>query len=93
MTEPTTAETVIDPKYIGNDSYSKPKKEYLDRLAKMNNEELLDATEKMIWLSAYATNNRRSDYHWQCDACYDECKRRTDEPDLYDRAWKQAAGS
>lgn len=42
---------------------------------------------EMIWLSAYASNNPRSDYHWQCDACYDECKKRGKE-DIYNRAHK-----
>ena len=31
----------------------------------------IEETERMIWLSAFANNNPRSDYHWRCDACYD----------------------
>jgi len=63
-------------KYKGNDNYGHPKQGYLDELANMDNEQLREACNQMIWLSAYANNNPRSDYHWQCDACYDECVRR-----------------
>ena len=44
-----------------------------------------------MWLSAYAANNPRSDYHWQCDACYDEAIRRGDEG-LYISGWEKAKG-
>jgi len=63
-------------KYEGNDNYGKPKQEYLNKLSVMNDKELREACDQMIWLSAYANNNPRSDYHWQCDACYDECAKR-----------------
>lgn len=63
-------------KYEGNDNYDNPKSIYLDKLGIMDDRELRDACSQMIWLSAYANNNPRSDYHWQCDACYDECERR-----------------
>jgi len=59
--------------FIGNDNYGKPKQDYLDKLAKMDDKQLREACKQMIWLSAYANNNPRSDYHWQCDACYGEC--------------------
>lgn len=42
-----------------------------------------------IWLSAYANNNPRSDYHWQADACYDEAARRG-KPELYVQAYEKA---
>ena len=63
-------------KYQGKDNGGYPKQDYLDRLAKMGDEKLRFACNQMIWLSAYANNNPRSDYHWQCDACYDECHKR-----------------
>ena len=53
----------------GNDNYSKPRQNYADRISAMTDEELLKETESTIWLSAYANNNPRSDYHWQADAC------------------------
>jgi len=65
--------------YEGNDNYGKPKSEYLDKLKAMDDKELREACDQMIFLSAYANNNPRSDYHWQCDACYDECSRRGKE--------------
>lgn len=77
-------------KYEGNDNYGKPKSDYLIKIANMDNEGLLKETEQMIWLSAYANNNSRSDYHWQCDACYDEWVKR-DDVKSYERAWKRAA--
>ena len=58
--------------YEGNDNYGKPKTDYIDGLRAMDDMLLREACEQMIWLSAYANNNPRSDYHWQCDACYDE---------------------
>jgi len=74
-------------KYDGKDNYGKPKSEYLDKLVAMDDKELRDACEQMIWLSAYANNNPRSDYHWQCDACYDECHNRNKDY-IYERAHK-----
>jgi len=66
----------LDTKYQGNDNYGKPKQTYLDKLASIDDAQLREACNQMIWLSAYANNNPRSDYHWQCDACYDECLKR-----------------
>jgi hypothetical protein len=73
----------------GNDG--KPRQEFADRLAAADEAGFLKIAEDRIWLSAYAANNRRSDYHWQADACYDEAQRRS-RPDLYKRAWEQASG-
>ena len=66
-------------KYAGKDNYGNPKQAYLDKLANMDDKQLREACNQMIWLSAYANNNPRSDYHWKCDACYDECQRRHTE--------------
>lgn len=78
--------------YKGKDNYGNLKSEYLDKLSKMNEEDLFDATRQKIWLSAYANNNSRSDYHWQADACYDEWKNRG-KLEKYNEAWKKASNS
>ena len=77
-------------KYAGKDNYGKPKSEYIDNVSKMTDEELLKETESKIWLSAYADNNPRSDYHWHCDYCYDECQKRN-KPEIYSKAYKMAS--
>ena len=77
-------------KYSGNGNHGKPRSEYLDKLGAMDDKQLRDACEEMIWLSAYASNNLRSDYHWQCDACYDECHNR-DKAYIYDHAHKHVS--
>lgn len=63
-------------KYDGFDNYGKPKQDYLDRLAGIDDKELERECDKYIWLSAYASNNPHSDFHWMCDACYDETVKR-----------------
>lgn len=75
----------------GLDNYGKPRQKFADKLAAASADEYLKIAEQSIWLSAYASNNPRSDYHWQADACYDEAERRG-QPELYVRAWKKAAG-
>lgn len=75
----------------GNDNYGNPKQEFADELAAASDEEYLKTAEEYIWLSAYASNNPRSDYHWKCDACYAEAIRRGNV-DLYKQAWEKAAG-
>lgn len=77
--------------YEGKDNYGKPKSEYLAKLGSMTEYELLKETENKIWLSAFASNNPRSDYHWHADACYDEWKKRG-QTDKYHLAWKAASG-
>ena len=63
-------------KYEGKDNYGKPKQEYVDRVAAMTVEELSKESESKIWLSAFAANNARSDYHWHVDVIYDEWTKR-----------------
>lgn len=63
-------------KYAGTDNDGRPKREFLERLKAMGGGELRAKASELIWLSAYASNNPRSDFHWQCDAVYDECSRR-----------------
>ena len=77
-------------KYIGLDNNGKPKSEYINRIVAMDDKAFFDECEQRIWLSAFATNNRRSDYHWQCDACFDESECR--EGDIYSKAHKKASG-
>ena len=79
------------PVYQGKDNHGHPKSEYLDKLAEMSDEDLYQKCEDMIWFSAYANNNARSDYHWQCDACYDECSHRG-RVDIYERAHRYHMG-
>jgi len=79
-------------KYKGLDNYGEPKQKYIDKLSAMTDEELLSACNHMIWLSSYAANNPRSDFHWQCDACYDECVKRN-KIDIYKRAYKAIEAS
>lgn len=76
----------------GKDNRGKPRQAFADEISKLSDEAFLDAAEKKIWLSAYANNNPRSDYHWQADAFYDEAARRG-KPELYSAAWKQASRS
>lgn len=76
--------------YIGRDNSGRPRTEYLAKLAAMDDAALEKETESKIWLSAFASNNPRSDYHWHCDACYDEVQRR-EKPDIYRRAHEKAS--
>ncbi len=69
-------------KYKGKDNDGNLKSDYLAKLTAMTDDQLRHECNDKIWLSAYASNNPRSDFHWQCDACYDECKQRN-RPDIY----------
>jgi len=75
-------------KYTGKDSRGRPKGEYVQRIAGMDDKELSKETREKIWLSAYANNNPCSDYHWHVDACYDEWEKR-DKLDEYSCAYEQ----
>ena len=94
MSSPTTDTRpyAADSKYQGNDNYGKPRSEYLSRIAAMDDAALLEETEQKIWLSAYASNNRRSDYHWHVDVCYSEWSFRGKE-DQYTVAFEAAKRS
>lgn len=76
--------------YTGNDNSGKPKSDYLKKIILMSDEELSKECESKIWLSAYADNNPRSDYHWHCSSCYDECERRG-KGNIYTRAHKKVS--
>lgn len=71
-----------------NDNYGRARQLYLGKLAAMTDEELHLETRQKIWLSAYANNNPRSDYHWQVDATYDEWVRRG-KPEGYEQAYRE----
>ena len=79
-------------KYEGTDNYGKPKSDYLAGLADMDDKQLREECDGKIWLSAYANNNPRSDYHWQCNACYDECNRRG-KLHIYEQSHKYVSSS
>ena len=72
-------------KYSGLDNYGRPRQEYLDILSSLSDDDLLKKCSDMVWLSGYAGNNPRSDYHWQADACYDECVKRSRQ-DIFEMA-------
>lgn len=62
--------------------------EFENKLRSLDSAALFDEAANRIWLSAYANNNPRSCYHWQADACYDECARR-ERPDIYRSAYRK----
>lgn len=80
-------------KYAGLDNYRKPKADYINRLYGMTDDELSKECETKIWLSAYASNNPRSDYHWHCDACYDAAKDRDEQAAIYSNAYDKITRS
>ena len=75
--------------FVGKDNYGKPKSEYVARIKAMSVAELLKEAEHKIWLSAFAGNNPRSDYHWHVDVIWDECADRS-MPELYKKAYEAA---
>ena len=77
-------------KLKGSGNY-RPRQEFADELFKLSDEEYVTVCERYIWLAAYAANNPVSDYHWMCDACYQEAQRRG-KPELYEKAWHEASG-
>jgi hypothetical protein len=79
-----------DQEFSGNDNYGKPRYHYLVKLWWMSDAALLKETEQVIWLSAFAGNNPRSDYHWHVSACYREWDRRGKE-DQYTVAFNAAS--
>jgi hypothetical protein len=74
-------------KYSGIDNDKVPKRDYIDKLSGMTDRELYEESYNMVYLSSYAVNNIRSDYHWKVDACRDECDRR--EGDIFNTAFDE----
>jgi hypothetical protein len=72
-------------RYAGNDNYGRPKSQYLEQIAAMDDKQLLSESYSMIYQSARCSNNPRADWHWMVDACYDECKKRPGN--IYQSAW------
>ncbi len=85
MSETTPSKLTIE----GKDNSGKPRQLFADKIASISDAEFLKVAEQTIWLSAFANNNRRSDYHWQADACAEEATRRG-QPELYQQAWERA---
>lgn len=79
---------MYDDKYAGNDNYGRLRQDYILSLTTMTPEELFNETKDKMWLSAYANNNPKSDYHWQHEGCYDEWVRRGNREE-YGRAFKE----
>ena len=75
--------------YTGRDNHGKPKIEYINKISEMDFDKLFKETKSKIWLSAYANNNPRSDYHWHVDVCYDEWIKRDGNADSYSKAYKE----
>lgn len=71
------------------DNSGRPTSEYVAKIAALDDDGFVKEVAHRCWLSAYAANNPRSDYHWQADACYDEAERRQ-KPWLYQRGWNNA---
>ena len=72
---------------FANNPSNAPEKQaaYKAKLQAMTDDKLADECSDKIWLSAYASNNPISCYHWQCDYTYDECARRG-KPSIYSKA-------
>ncbi len=81
----------MDERYGGSDNCGRPRQAYLERLAGLTDQDLMNEAEDKIWLLAWAVNNPGSDYHWQCRACFDEAGRRG-KPQIYKEAYNEAAG-
>ena len=81
----------ITERFSGKDNYGKSKLEYIVSIQGMTDEKLFEEMKSKIWLSAYANNNPRSDYHWHVDALYDEDKRRSGNDNMYKKAWEYVA--
>jgi hypothetical protein len=62
------------------------KEAYKASLMTLADENLYEECRSKIWLSAYASNNPNSCYHWQCDYCYDESSRRGKIEEIYSKA-------
>jgi hypothetical protein len=76
----------------GKDNAGRPRQDYAVRIAAMTEPSFSAEAKQKIWLSAYASNNRRSDYHWMADACFDEAQRRG-KPELYTAAFERASST
>ncbi len=69
-------------------SKEKEKLQYAKIIATMTDAELEEECEQKIWLSAYANNNQKADFHWQCNACYTEAQKRDVKAVIYQKAYE-----
>ena len=88
VTEASEARIVLS----GTDNYERPAQEFADQIAALDDKKFTKRASDVIWLSAYAANNPRSDYHWQASAFWFEAQRRG-KPGLYEAAWQDASGA
>lgn len=72
--------------FQGNDNAGKPRLEYCRRVEEMTRKELKEEAKSKIWLSAFAANNSRSDFHWHVSAIYVACDK---FPGLYEEAYNE----
>jgi hypothetical protein len=83
-------------KYVaGFDNYRNPRMEYVRQIEKMTDDQLDKETGQKIWLSAYANNNPRSDFHWHVDLLNNEWDIRGQHErygKIYDRVYKENFG-
>lgn len=84
-------EVIDDYKFAGFDNQKKPRLDYVKKVFGMTKDQLFKETEQKIWLSAYANNNLRSDYHWHVDACFIACGLHS--PGMYQEAYDAAKAS
>lgn len=80
-------------KYSGKDNSGNLKTDYVERIATYTLEQLEKETKDKIWLSGFANNNPRSDYHWHVDACYDELMKRTGNDKAYSECYNYVVSS
>lgn len=89
MAEPIDRPYFQEAAFQGNDNNKKPKLDTLIRIASKTDEALFEETKRDIWLSAYADNNRGSDFHWYELACKREWEFRG-TPDQFELAKEKA---
>lgn len=71
------------------DNSGNPTSAYTAKIEAMDDDALVAEASDKCWLSAFASNNPRSDYHWQTGALYAEAAKRR-KPWLYARGWNKA---
>lgn len=64
---------------------------FLKEIENLTDEELQDKCEHYIWMSGYAANNQRSNYHRMVDALYSKCSREG-KVNIYKAAYKEVVG-
>jgi hypothetical protein len=72
--------------FQGNDNHGVPKVDYLEKVAKMSDEDLSSECYWMIYHSARCNDVPRADWHWMVDACGYECDSRG-KRSLYSEAY------